>query len=121
MFHISFLVDDKYVTKVLRDVVGIAHDLKAVPVVNAEMTKNGIAAKTSGAGDELLFSELIKRRITEFTGSQAKEMVRELGKATASYSHYLSTLKKHGYIKDHGRVKGTNTNRYTVTKAGTDK
>lgn len=121
MFHISYIVDDKYLAQALRSVAGIAHELSVLPVINAEKKSNKVTAHTNGAGDELLLAELLKRKMTEFTGSQAKAIVGELGKPPASYSHYVSTLKQQGYVKDHGRIKGTNANKYTVTAKANDK
>lgn len=93
MFKIDFLVDDKHLASVLRDLSGKARDLHVVPVVNVEVKPNGqIDAKHLGTAPQMFAAELRSRKQDTFTSAEAKVLLKELGFSPKS----VSSLMYHG-------------------------
>jgi hypothetical protein len=97
-------VEDKHLAKVMHDLSGRVHDLKAVPVVNA-VIKNGSVQGQSGTLIERFVTEWKSRKLGKITAAEAREMAKAVGLSPASYSHILHNAIKGGHVVKAGKTK----------------
>lgn len=103
MFRIVFLVEDKNLPQVLRDVAGKAKDLDVRPVVNILPSLNKVRAKTGGDVQSMLMEKLPQ---TETFG------VDKIMAALDALGRPSSRTNAMGYV----RAMGRNSNLITVAR-----
>jgi len=113
MFKLECFVKDKDMGEALKRLTGIAHELNHAYVPNIEAKPNGQIRQSAKDTLELLSNELHKQGLKEITGPGFRELVVKLKLNPTSYSHYLQTLVRQGYLKK-GKQVG-NTMFYNVT------
>ena len=115
MFRIECFVDEKNMGEVLKRLNGIARNLTHNYVPNVEPKRNGKIKAVAGNRIELIQRELHKRKLTQITGPEMKELVEEIGLNRTSYSHFIQEMVKAGMLKKGGKGPGHNTMIYNVT------
>jgi DNA-binding MarR family transcriptional regulator len=100
MFRIEFSAKDKDVGEALKRLHGLALQVEYAYIPdNVEALRNGKTSGGFGSSAELIIAELHKRKLTEITGVQAKEIIKALGMNPVSYSHHLQKMVKHGFLR----------------------
>lgn len=97
-------MEDKHLAKVMHDLSGLVHDLKAVPVVNA-VAKKGTVRPRYGSMIEGFLAEWKSRKLDKITATEAREMAKATGLSPASYSHILNNAIKGGHVVKAGKTK----------------
>ena len=113
MFRIAFMVEDKNLPKVLRDVAGSVKDLDVRPVVNALPSApkaRKVRAASGGDVQSMLLQKL--QRYDTFTHKEAMLGLKELGRPSTpgnARSHMKLMMKK-------GTIIRVDTGVYVVNK-----
>lgn len=109
MFKITFLVDDRNLAGVLRDLSGRVRNMEPpVPVANAEPDKNGaIKAKANGNLVDLFIKGLMKSKLEQIPPAQAKNFLKAHGRSPLSSSYLLAGAVKAGVLKKRGKGNAT--------------
>jgi hypothetical protein len=94
MFRITFLVDDRYLAGVLRDLAGRVHNMETVPVENVEK-KNGVV-KAGGFSKiaELFIHHLRKSNTQTVNAEAARAFLQKHGCSPKSSSYILKQAVK---------------------------
>lgn len=106
MFKIDCFVEDKNLAKVMHDLSGLVHDLKAVPVVNAVL-KNGTVQGQSGTLIERFVAEWKSRKLGKITAAEARSLAKAVGLSPTSYGHILHNAIKGGHVTKAGKTGGS--------------
>lgn len=108
MFKIEFMVDDRKLPNALRSLASLgAYDVKSVPVVGAEPTKNG-AAKSNGNGTstEVVLAGLKgKHKGTIVTSDFIIQLLVAAGLSASGLGHVRNKLVEIGKLKMVGKGK----------------
>ncbi len=106
MFRVTFFCDDRKLGECLHGLAGLAQGTPEVmPVVNAVAGKNGSGPRAMTASGKLIdmFTDwLRKTKIKELKAQDAREFMKSIGMAPASYSYLLSKARDHGLIRKTG-------------------
>lgn len=94
---------------------GLAKDLKVLPVVNAETTRNGEIRPAAKNNLDLVEKELRGRGDVPITPDLMREVCTKTGNRPTSYSYFLQQLVKAKVLKKGGKV--GNMMRYTWAKS----
>lgn len=88
MFKIDFMVEDKHLASVLREVAGKALDLHCVPVTNAVVDKANGHVRPQHDGVNVptkLYNALRDSGVKSFSPNMAKAMLETLGYSRKTY------------------------------------
>jgi hypothetical protein len=104
LFRVIIFVDDRKLPKLLHQLPGLAMGQpEVVPVSNAQKRGGKIVAKSSGNSSEMFMDHLKQHKITNFTPSQAKEVLKAIGLQPGSISYMLKYLRAAKLIRHNGK------------------
>jgi len=107
MFRIEIFCDDKNLARILQGLSGLILGQPNVqPVVNAKMANGHITAETSGDELEMWETHIRKHKITELSGTDAKEYFLTRGKSSTTYAYWLRQAVEAGILKRRGKGTG---------------
>ena len=117
MFRIEVSVKDKNLGEVLKRLHGLTTELEYAYI--PDHVRPGSNTKAAASSRiELIAAEIHKRKLTQITGSEMKELVEKVGLSRSSYSHYLQNMVAAGLLKKGGKgtaKNGMQTMSYIVT------
>ena len=100
MFRIEFMCEDRHLPPILHALSGRALNLNAIPVVNAEPTKQGsVKARTTGDIVDLLVKYIKDNKIQQLSSKDIKNFATKNGKSPDSYSYIVRQATNAGLIK----------------------
>jgi hypothetical protein len=99
MFRIEVFVEDKRLSAFLHAVAGLVTSMSPpAPVVNVQ--ENGsLQAASNGSVPKIFYAELKRKKMQEFTPTEAKSMLAALGTSEKSYNYVCKILRAQKHIK----------------------
>lgn len=106
LVRIAFFCKDRDTGRALRALMGIAQGQPEVyPVVNADLTKNGLQQRTRGTTSELFLEHLKKNNQTNFVTDDIKAFLSSIGYSPTSAPSTLEQMFNANTVQRVGRGK----------------
>jgi len=135
MFRISFTCEDRNLAKLMHDLAGQVYDLSVVPVAGSNPTlkptdvrslprqtqlKRGDIIAAGGAA-QMLAKIMRQHKLSEVNAAKVKDLCRQMGLSTTSYSHLLASAVREGLLRKGGSDPGGKGYLWKLTDKGSDK